>query len=294
MTDSNNNTIIDNMPSLADRAMLVRLTRKRLRTSLRDKSLEDSVRAQTGDQSITVSKHLFRDKNNPVRKMLRMADEVYKLHTDNSLPWVDRGPRLIPTSRYMDYMQTMRDAISKVDALKPQIINNWHQHVADDIRARGGNASAMDYPSAGEAEQMMAFDVQALPVPDANDFRVQVDDSTKEALRRALGEAEDLARRDVIQRMLEPLQRASEKLAVPIGKEGSIFRDSLVENVREGVRQARQLNIAEDPDLVAAIEHIEQTIEQDVANPQALRTVQGSREKAKASLDEIVSRLGAM
>lgn len=289
MTD---NAISNKINTLADRAMLVRLTRKKIRTSLRDKSLEQAVRMQSNDDSITVSKHIFRDKNNPVRRMLRKADEVYRLHKEMSLPWVDRGPRMIPTAKYMGYMETMRNAIAAVDKEKTGVLYNWASLVQQDIQARGSGAGWDDYPTAEEAERMMAFEVQCLPLPDVSDFRVDVDEATKRSLEAALEEAEGLARREVMERMLEPLRRASEKLAVPIGEQGSIFRDSLIENMRAGIEQARSLNISDDPDLTQTIEAIEQQIESVTTNPQALRTVQGARDNAKTQIDDILSRMG--
>lgn len=286
------NDITNNIKTLADRAMLVRLTRSRIRTSLRDKTLEEQVRNNTGDSSITVSKHLFRAKGSKVRQMLRAADEVYRLHMEKTLPWVDRGPRLIRNDQYMAYMQDIRAAIHQVDSLRQPIVADWGTLVQNDIRSRGGTASIDDYPTAQDVEQQMSFDVQILPLPDAADFRVDVDDATRRGLERALEEAEQVARRDVMQRMLEPMQRASEKLAVPIGEDGAIFRDSLLENMRAGVEQAQALNVSDDPELSTMIDEIQHQIDAVTASPQSLRTVQKARDEAKARIDDILARVG--
>lgn len=283
--------ITNNIRTLADRAMLVRLSRGSIRTTLRDRDLEDHVRVQTGDTSITVSKHLFRKKDTLVRQLLRAANEVYRLHMETTLPWVDRGPRMIRNDQYLDYMHGMRNAIAEVDALRRPVVKDWQALVDEDIAFRGAGSVA-DYPSIEDVGNRLSFDVQVMPLPTVSDFRVDVDDETRRGLERALEDAEGVARRDVMQRMLEPLQRASEKLAVPIGEDGAIFRDSLLENMRTGVEQARRLDVSDDPDLAALIDEIQQQIDAVTASPQSLRTVQKARDDARSRIDDILARVG--
>ena len=283
----------NNIKTLADRAMLAKLTRSRIRTSFRDKDLETTVRATSGDDSITVHKHLFRDKNNPVRALLRKADEVYRVHKDATLPWVDAGPRLLRSDKYFDYMQDMRTAIAAVDADKPAVINNWSQLVQDDIASRGGAACINDYPTREQADTMFGFDVQVYPLPDTRDFRIDVGDEAREALQAALQDAEARAKAEVVRRMMDPISKAAEKLSVPIGEQGHIFRDSLIENLKASIAQAREINISDDPELAELIDTIDREIANStVVNKEALRTQQGSRDEAKAKLDDILGRLG--
>lgn len=292
MTES----ISSHVRTLADKAMLVRLARKRLRTSMRDKDLEDTVQSQSGDASLTVTKHLFRDKGNPVRELMRQYDEVYRLHVEQTLPWVDAGPRLLKNSRYIDYMQLMRTAIAKVEAEVPALVAQWDTLVAHDMQSRGARASRDDYPQKDQVGDMFAFDLQCFPLPNVSDFRVEVDDTTKQALDDALHAAELSARQEVINRMMEPMRRAAEKLAVPIGEQGSIFRDSLVENIRDGVKMARELNISDDSTMEQSLADIEQSVTEtfgtDDKGIEALRHNQTQRDKAAAKLEDIMSRLG--
>lgn len=184
--------ITNNIRTLADRAMLVRLSRGSIRTTLRDRDLEDHVRVK---------------KDTLVRQLLRAANEVYRLHMETTLPWVDRGPRMIRNDQYLDYMHGMRNAIAEVDALRRPVVKDWQALVDEDIAFRGAGSVA-DYPSIEDVGNRLSFDVQVMPLPTVSDFRVDVDDETRRGLERALEDAEGVARRDVMQRMLEPLQPA--------------------------------------------------------------------------------------
>lgn len=281
-----------NINTLADRAVLARLTRSTLRTSFRDKDLEATVRTQAGDDSITVHKHLFRDKGNRVRIMLAEAAEIYRMHMERTLPWIDRGPRLLPSADFLQYSQDMRDAIDKLTAKVPSLQADWPALVQADIASRGGAASVDDYPAQEDLPGMFSFDLHIMPLPDTKDFRVQVDEATKQSLERALAAAEQTARSDILRRMLEPLSKAADKLSVPIGEQGSIFRDSLIENIKEGLAQAKSLNIVDDPDLQAIIDRVEDVVERTVSQPDALRTQQGARDNAKRELDDLLNNLG--
>jgi hypothetical protein len=279
--------------TLADKAMLVRLARRRMRVSLRDKDLERTVRAQANDDSLTVTKHLFRDPDSPVRKLMQSYDELYRMHVERTLPWIDRGPRLLPSAQFFDYMEVMRTAIEDVTRRIPPIISDWEAHVARDIAKRGGRASRDDYPDRYHVENMFSVDLQTFPLPDTGDFRVEVDEATKAALEGALADAEAAARSDIIRRMLEPVERAIEKLAVPIGEKGGIFRDSLIHNLFEGVYQAKRLNISDDPALIRTIEEVEARLN-TYMNKDALRQNQTHREHARKELNDIMSQLGQL
>lgn len=295
MTDS----IANNIRTLADKAMLVRLARKRLRTSMRDKDIEITVRQQSGDASLTVTKHLFKDRDNPVRELMRKYDEVYRLHMEQTLPWVDNGPRLLKNSRYLEYTQLMRAAILRVESEVPAVVAQWDQLVQMDMASRSDGTgkttvSIDDYPTKDQVSSVFSFELQCFPLPSSEDFRVQVDDETKQALDGALEEAKATARQEVVERMLKRMRKAAEKLAVPIGEEGATFRDSLVENIRDEVKLARELNVDEDldPQLAEIEQSVADTFGTDDRAIEGLRRNQTQRDKAKAKLDDIMNRLG--
>jgi hypothetical protein len=192
----------------------------------------------------------------------------------------------------MSYSQDMRDAIDALMAKIPALQAQWNTLVQNDIASRGGAASVDDYPDQADLPSMFSFDLHIMPLPDTKDFRVQVDETTKRSLERALKAAEQTARGDILRRMLEPLSKAADKLSVPIGEQGSVFRDSLVENIREGLSQAKSLNIVDDPDLQSIIDRVEDVVERTVSQPDALRTQQTVRDKAKQELDDLLNNLG--
>jgi hypothetical protein len=102
------------------------------------------------------------------------------------------------------------------------------------------------------------------------------------------------ARSEVIKKMLEPLQHLVEKLNKPIGTDNSIFRDSAVENVIEGLEMAKRLNVGGDEDIVMMADVIAQAMRPYADNKAVLRESPIVREQAAKKLDDIAKQMGAI
>jgi len=160
--------------SLAEKAMLVKLTMRRANLTKRDQMAEAVIQAQLDDTSLIVNSKLFRDKNNPVNKIMTAASEVYTYHKLNTLPWAHKGPRVLPNAQYMDYTREMRGRINHVDAMIQNHLPNYDKYVQLDIAYRSKSPTARakveDYPTAEQFEAKMGFDLRFMPMPDQRHF----------------------------------------------------------------------------------------------------------------------------
>jgi len=280
--------------TIADSCLLAVLERQRLSTSRRaDKYTEERIRQQEGDDSITIRKHLF--KSGPVRELLRILDSAYAEHKKMTAPWIDRGPRLLPGVMFEKYASTMNEFKEMIDHLVPDIVRNWETLVQADMHERqihgAKHISRDEYPHDMDVAGMFSIDWRVAPVPKDSDFRVQVPEYIKEKQRQSLQDAVEGVRRDLIQRMLEPVQRAVAKLSIEIGEKGSIFRDSLVENLQDALDQAQELNVTDDPKLAAAIQQMQVVVHGYIGSPDALREQEGHRKQAVEKLSELAGMM---
>lgn len=287
--------------TLADTCMLAVLSRTRLATTRRvDDSTRDSIRTQLGDESLTLSKHLF--KAGPVRELLRMLDRIYDTHKQLTAPYVDRGPRLLPAAKFEDYAETMTEYETTLSTASKSIIAQWEQLVANDMTDRAskvtGAKAAMirrdEYPAAHEAQHMFSMTWKVKPLPVGQDFRTEVPEYVKERLADEMNEAVEVVRRDLLQRMMKPVRDAVEKLKVPIGEKGSVFRDSLVENLQSALKTAQDLNVGGDTELTAAIDEMRLIVHGHIGSPDTLRNMQEKREKAVAKLSALTDTLAGL
>jgi len=279
--------------SLAEKAMLVKLTMRKANLTRRDSSVEAVVQSQFDDSSLTVLCRLFKDKHNPINQVMSATSEIYSYHKNHTLPYVDKGPRILPNNMYMEYTSEMRSRISHVDNLIAKFMPNYDTYVQLDLQHRGGRAKVDDYPTAEEFQARLGFDLRFMPLPDRKHFLFDLSDSDVQNFMQAMQDAEAAARTDGISRMLEPLKHLVEKLNRPIGTDGAIFRDSAVENVVEGLEIARKLMIESSPELDSVIKELDAAVSKYAGHKEWLRESPVVREQAAKKLDDIAKQMGA-
>jgi hypothetical protein len=287
------------MKQLNEKAMLVKLTMRRANLTRRDQTAEAIIQNAMDDQSLIVSSKLFRDKTNPINKIMAEASAVYQYHKLNTLPYIDKGPRILPNNNYMEYTAEMRSRIARVDSLLDNYLPNWDTYVQLDLAYRSTNktnsrAQPDDYPSAEEFREKMGFDLRFSPLPEAKHFLYDIDEADLEVFNSSIKEAERVARVDCIKRMLEPLEHLVDKLQTPIGAEGSIFRDSAIDNVLEGLDMARRLNMDESPELTEAIGHLSSALITAARFKDSLRESPVVREQAAAKLKSVANKMAGL
>jgi hypothetical protein len=286
-----------NVTPLNAKAMLVKLTVRRANLTRRDTAAESYVQSQLDDTSLVVSSKLFRDKHNPVNQLVSKVGEVYTYHKNHTLAYVDKGPRLLPNVQYMDYSAGMRNLIASVDAIKVQLMPNYDKYVQLDIQHRSLSASSRakleDYPTADEFEASMGFELKFMPLPDAAHFLFDINEDDKAAFVDMMGQVEQGARNETIKMMLEPLGHLVDKLNKPIGTEGSIFRESAIDNIVENIDRARKLNVSDDPEVTQMIDTLSAAVNV-YTGTNVLRESPIVREQAAKKLDYIAKQMGAL
>lgn len=287
------------VPQLADKAMLVKLTIRRAHLSRRDTYAEQTIQSALDDASLIVNSKLFRDKANPVHRIMAAASEVYTYHKKHSLPYIDKGPRIVPNAMYFEYTQAMRNLINNVDGMLNTHLPQYDQYVNLDIAYRskssagGGRAQVGDYPTAAQFRERMGFDLRFSPMPDARHFLFDLSEDDQRGFEQAMAETATHARNDAVMRMLEPLQHLVSRLSTEIGAEGSVFRDTALTNVVEGIELAKKLVIDAPVELTAVIESLEKTVTKCVAGKEQLRNSPATREAAARKLKDLASSMSA-
>lgn len=179
-------------------------------------------------------------------------------HYSRTLPWQDDGARLLPAAAFLDYTARLRAIRADFETAVDNFIGGYEKHVEDAKKRLGNLFNPDDYPGAAEIRRRFGFDTIINPVPAAEDFRVELGDTQAAAIRaeieaRAQEQLQE-AMRDVYRRVSEVCERMVEKLRnyAPGNdnvKAHGVFRDSLVENVRDLAHVLPALNIVSDPKL---------------------------------------------
>lgn len=279
--------------TLADKALLVRLQRSMYQPYSYDDAATKMVEQATGVRGAgRYNKRLFKG-----RTLLSDTNEkfnvLYTTFIKNTVPWLDDGVRMVPNAAYFDFAQDLRGLIADARAAADKLAQNWDAMVAADMVRLGALANPADYPSAEEVRARFDARVNFFPIPSTADFRVDVTDEDKAEMEAAIHEAEANVGKHLMKEMLGPVQAFVAKLSVPIGADGSIFRDSLVENVAELVGRLPRLNINADPVIDRMLGDIRTVLDTYGQNPDALRESPIMREAARDKMAQIQSDMAA-
>jgi len=290
--------MLTRVTKLSDKCMLVKLTIKRAALTKRDQFLTDKIQAQEGDQSLTVLTKLFRDKSSPINQIMQAVNEVYAYHRKHTLPYVDAGPRILPSDNYMDYTAEMKHLIAKVDNLLSQWMPSYDLLVAQDVMYRNaghaaGRANKDDYPSAEKFQQAMSVEYRFQPMPDSRHFLFDLSDEDMAAFDAAEQEAVQTANADTVARMLKPLHSLVERLKEYQGQKGERFHNSLIQNVIEGCDLAQKLAINPTEELTNEITALRTAAQACLDDVEVIKGSANARASAKARLEEVAKRMSA-
>lgn len=175
-------------------------------------------------------------------------------HYAHTLPWTDDGARILPNALYLAYADEMRKRRHDFETAVDAFVRDYPAFI-DAARGRLGSMfNAEDYPEASEIRKRFAFSIGIDPIPTGADFRVEIGDNIREDVERRVMEATTAAMRDALARVAEVVKTMAEKLAgyrpAADGRPAEgVFRDSLVQNVRDLAAVLPAFNLTDSPDF---------------------------------------------
>ena len=283
---------------LDEKAVLVQLQRSMYSPYKRDEA--ESAAYGAGN----VNKHLFEGRNNRVRQTISKFSEVRTFFNDNTVPWAT-GVRMLNIDHYFDFTSKLRKLIDDALAAADDLAVNWDHEVQADLRRLQAIAAAKgkpelanpdDYPSADEIRSRFGIDVRYMPVPTADGFdpRLGISEEDKASLQKQLEDAEDAAAKHVITEMIAPMKSAVEKLNVPIGADGAIFRDSLIDNIVEVADRMGRVNLSDDPSITDKIAELKSLATTYANNKDVLRSMPDVRKKAATQISDLMTQMAGL
>ena len=232
--------------------------------------------------------------NKVLLPMNDLLDRVHKKSTyirtkfyDNTLPWGLDGTMMLPTSNYLNFMTEFRKEKNEWYTLVGDFRKEYPQLMLDAKRLLNSLYDSNDYPSPDDIGNKFNLDIAIFPVP-SSDFRVQIasDELTRiqEDVERRVADAQTKAMTEVWQRIYDKVKHMAEKLADP----KSIFRDSMVENIREQCELLSRLNFMDDPNLETLRQEVEASL---IKHPDALRNDPDLRRDTAAEAKAIMDKM---
>ena len=279
---------------LSDKALLVQLNISQWTARKYDKRATEQVAQQNGSasQAGRYNKSLL-PMNDALNNIHQKSTLIRKKFYTNTLPWGIEGTMMLPSANYLNFMTEFRKEKADWESLVDTFYHEYPRLHADAQRFLGNLYNKADYPELHDIQRKFKMDMAVFPVP-SNDFRVSIGDAELERIQQdveaRVENSAQQAMKEAWQRLYDRVKHMAEKLADP----KAVFRDTLVENTKEGCSILSRLNFADDPDL----ETMRQQVEGSLANnhPESLRNDPDLRknkaEEAKAIMDKMGAFMG--
>ncbi len=245
-------------------AMLVGLRISAWSGRLYDREASDHVAAHH-DASTTVGRYNKRLLPKAALAPLNATmNEARTRHYSNSLPWDDKGSRLLTVANYEHYNQLMEGLRERLVRERARFIEDYDDYVEQARIDLGKLFRIGEYPSKEDLRDRFSIRYRITPVPDADHFiaRLASDDTErvkrdielhiKEQLHDAVG--------DLYRRLAEAVERVSERLTEDDNGKPLVFRDTMISNIRDLVDVVPRLNIFGDHRLAGLCEQVKERI----------------------------------
>jgi hypothetical protein len=252
--------------SIASSAVLVELNISVWPANKVDREMTDTVNTNASavrDASQT-RKNLFA--GTTLRKDIeKLAARIRLYHNQHTMPWADKGQRLLPTKLFMEYKQTMNNYEAQFKQMCSNFFIAYPQLVSEAQTHLGTMYRASDYPDITEVQMKFGFRMAIDPIPESGDFRLDISaealDEVRAGYEAKFDERLAEAMRTPWERLHTVLTAMSEKLKDEDGDESKKrYHDSLVTNAVDLCGLLDKMNITNDPKLEEARKQLEITM----------------------------------
>jgi len=224
-----------------------------------------------------------------IEKFAARARLYHNLHT---LPWADKGERMLPTKLFMEYKQTMNGFEKTFDVMCQNFFAQYPRLVIEAPTNLGAMYKAGDYPDIEEVKQKFGFRRSVNPMPDSGDFRLDIPaedlDDVRAEFRDKFDERLKEAMRAPWDKLHKMLTGISDKLKEGSDDEKKRYHDSLVTNPLELCALLTKLNVTNDPLLEEARRQVELTMLG--VNIESIKEDVESRNDLKSKVDSILGK----
>ena len=282
-----------NNGDLSTKAMLVDLSIRQWNARKFDKKITKEVaqRHGTTEKVGRYNKNLLPFEASSYEAIGATAGSARTEHYEQTLPWADDGPRILPAANYMGYMDKSRARRRLFDTAVAAFLPEYPALQAKAKLTLNSMYNAEDFPTQADMAGRFEFSVKVLPLPSGDDFRVSLQseevDVIREQIERDTREAATAAVGDLWQRLYKVVAHFREQV-----KGDGVVREAMLANLRGLCEVLPRLNLLDDPRL----DEMQRRVMDSLGSYGAEDLKRGkkrTRKQAAAEAEQIVKDLSA-
>jgi hypothetical protein len=233
------------------------------------------------------SKYLIDRKHKSVKQVVAASQRVREVVYKFTMPWGDDKMRLLPVSLSDTFRVKLQVAIAELEEARENYIQNYPALVSASERDLGELFDRSQYPEVSKIRDLFTVKVAYWPMPESNHFIAEIS-------AKAAQEAKDGIEHEIEERLLEAtydmVRRAKDVVVAFVdklekfklgddGKPDIIFRDSLIDNIKDTAHLVERMNLTGNPQIKKVVKDLERLANVRIA---ALRHPKGDNERKQA------------
>jgi hypothetical protein len=235
---------------LQDAGILITLTLRQWQARKLDRKVSLEVCEDKGAAINSGNFHKILISKHHLQPITQIVNKIRNYHYANTLAWSHKGIDFLPSKHYMTYMDAMGTLKDKFETEVEKFIKIYPTLINDSALELQSLYNADDYPSAETIRERFFMDINATPVPQSGDFRIDLPakemDKIKQKLDLSLKKAEYTAALDLYSRFYTNLAKTCLALADP----NKIFRNTLIFNVEDIAKKIETMDITKNDTLL--------------------------------------------
>jgi hypothetical protein len=197
-----------------------------------------------------------------IAKLTGLVSAARALHYKYTKPWLDDGPRILPNAVFVEFSNEFRKLKDEFEVEADRFSREYPNYIEERKAKLNGLFNEADYPDVSTIRSKFNMDLSISPLPDAADFRSDLDPEIAADIKREIEEQTSKVGSNVMKHTIDQIvevvghmaKRLTEYQSDPEKK--SRYSDSWVDNVRELAGLLPAFNLTGDPKLTAITDRI--------------------------------------
>lgn len=212
-----------------------------------------------------------------------------------TLPWHDGSVRILSAEMFFDFRKTMRECETTFWSTVDTLESAYPTLYLEAPQRLNGMFNPRDFPrDTADLRSRFAFRLTYDPLPDAGDWRIDMDDDVIKELTQTAIEGERTRLGEANKELLSRLFTELKHFTTTMSTKDKVFRDTTVTNLISIAELAPKMNLAGDPVIDQLGKEIVKMLK-DV-DPETLRTDKNIRahtaDEARAKLAKLERAMG--
>jgi len=232
--------------------LLTRVSFRKFNPSKKNRKAVEEYSAKHGVERSMLTSNIRLIPKRFTDPLQRIESDCRKIVEQLTLPWEDRGNRLLPSKMVAKYQDEMRAARYRWDKAVDAFVGEWSSIVEEAKRELAGDffRYAGHYPSSDQVRSRFQMLTTFMPMPDNDKLATELREEMEEVFHDRIEDASSELRT----RLVEKLEHLASKCR-EAGSEGSRFYSSNVDNVLELCDLIPDMLIKDDDNLLASVQN---------------------------------------